>query len=208
MCGCRPPNGGDQHARRALVLDQVVAQRIDRILAALGGERADGAAGMLRQVGRDRDLHAVPRRDAAPVVEPVARDVGADALARLGSFEPLEHRRHAAGLHPLRHQILQRIAAGGIGIGIAVDVEAARLGGRDHVERARGLAPVVGARAFEVHDLDMHAACLGDGDRFLHRFQHLVRFVAEVSEVAGVVALEHAAERDHLVGLRIGAGRA
>ena len=53
----------------------------------------------------------------------------------------------------------------------------------------------------------MHAAGLGDGDRFLDRFQHCVRFVADVSEVAGVMALDDAAERDHLGGLRVGAGR-
>ena len=53
-----------------------------------------------------------------------------------------------------------------------------------------------------MHDLDMDAACLGDRDRLLDRLDHLVRFVAQVGEVAGVVALEHVAERDHLVGLR------
>ena len=39
-------NGGDQHPRRALVLDQVVGDGVDRVLAALGRERADRAAGM------------------------------------------------------------------------------------------------------------------------------------------------------------------
>ena len=40
-----------------------------------------------------------------------------------------------------------------------------------------------------------------------HRVEHLVRFVAQMGEVAGVVALEHVAERRHLVGLRVGARR-
>ena len=120
--------------------------------------------------------------------------------------EPLQHRLDAAGLHPLRQEVLERVAAGGIGIGIAVDVEPARLGRGDHVERARGLAPIVHARAFEVHDLDMDAALLRDLDRLRDRLQHLVRLVANVGEVAGIVALDHAAERDHLVRLGIGAG--
>jgi hypothetical protein len=72
---------------------------------------------------------------------------------------------------------------------------------------ARGLAPIVCSRALEVHDLDVDAARLGNRDRFLDRFQHLVRFVANMGEVAAIVALDHAAERDHLLGLRVGAGR-
>ena len=121
--------------------------------------------------------------------------------------EPLQHGVDAARLHPLRQQVLERIAAGGVRIGVAVDVEPARLGGRDHVERARRLAPVVRARALEVHDLDVHAAGLGDRDRLLDRFQDLARFVAQMREVAGIVPLDHVAERDHLVGLRVGARR-
>ena len=58
-----------------------------------------------------------------------------------------------------------------------------------------------------MHDLDVDAALVGDVDRLLHGFQHLVRFVAQVGEVAGVVALEHVAERFHLVRLGVGAGR-
>ena len=49
-----------------------------------------------------------------------------------------------------------------------------------------------------MHDLDMDAAGLGDRDRFFDRLQHLVRFVAQVGEVAGVMALDHLAQRDHL----------
>ncbi len=124
-----------------------------------------------------------------------------------GTLEPRQHRLDAAGLHPLRHQVLERIAAGRVRVGIAVDVEAARLGGRDHLQRPFGLAPIVGAGAFEVHDLDMHAALLGDLDCFRERVEHLVRFVAQMREVAGIVALHHAAERDHLVRLGVRAGR-
>ena len=104
-------------------------------------------------------------------------------VARLGELQPLEHRRHAAGLHPLRQQVLQRIGAGGVRVGVAIDVEAARLGVGDHLERGFGLAPVVGARAFEMHDLDMHVAVLGDVDRLLHGVEHLVRLVAQMGEV-------------------------
>ncbi len=46
-----------------------------------------------------------------------------------------------------------------------------------------------------------------DLDRLLDRFDHLVRFIADMGEVAGVVALHHVTERDHLVRLRVGAGR-
>ena len=53
----------------------------------------------------------------------------------------------------------------------------------DHRERRRGLAPIVDARALEMHDLDMHAALLGDGDGFLDRLDHFVRFIAQVGEI-------------------------
>jgi hypothetical protein len=136
-----------------------------------------------------------------------SRDIGADARACVREPEPLQHRLDAAVLYPLRHQVLERVAAGGIGIEIAVDVEAARLGSCDHVERTRRLAPVVHAGALEVHDLDVHVADVGDLDRLFERFQHLARFIAQVREVAGVVTLDHAAERNHLVRLGVGAGR-
>ena len=58
-----------------------------------------------------------------------------------------------------------------------------------------------------MHDLDMHAALFADCDRFLDRLDHFVRFIAQMGEIAGVVALEHVAERDHFVGRRVGAGR-
>ena len=58
-----------------------------------------------------------------------------------------------------------------------------------------------------MHDLDVHAARFRDLDGFFQRVQHLVGFVAQVREVAGIVALDRVAERDHLVGLRVGAGR-
>ena len=43
---------GDENARRALILGQIVAYGIDRILAALGRELRDRAPGILRQVRR------------------------------------------------------------------------------------------------------------------------------------------------------------
>ena len=57
-----------------------------------------------------------------------------------------------------------------------------------------------------MHHLDMHAALLGHLDRLRERFQNVIRFIAQVGEVTGVVALEHVAERDHLSRLRIRAG--
>jgi hypothetical protein len=56
-------------------------------------------------------------------------------------------------------------------------------------------------------DLDMHAALLGHLDRLRQRLQNVIRFIAQMRKVAGVVALEHMAERDHLIGPRIRAGR-
>ena len=41
---------GHQHARCALVVDEIVAERVDRVGAALLRQLQDGAAGMLRQV--------------------------------------------------------------------------------------------------------------------------------------------------------------
>ncbi len=58
-----------------------------------------------------------------------------------------------------------------------------------------------------MHDLDMHAALLADRDCLGDRLDHFVGFVAQVGEIAGVVALEHMAERDHFRSCRVGAGR-
>ena len=57
---------GDQHARRALVRDQKIAERIERVTAARSGDGGDRLAGMLRQVWRDRDLHSSPRTGCGP----------------------------------------------------------------------------------------------------------------------------------------------
>jgi hypothetical protein len=56
---------------------------------------------------------------------------------------------------------------------------------------ARSLAPVVHSRAFEMHDLDVDAAFLRNVDSFRDRFQHVVGFIAQVSEIARVASLEH-----------------
>ena len=58
-----------------------------------------------------------------------------------------------------------------------------------------------------MHDLDMHAAVLGDRDGLVERLEHFVRFVAQMREIAGVVALEHMAERDDLRRRSEAAGR-
>src|SRR6185295_19925156 len=104
------------------VFDQILADHLDRIVLSLARELRDRAAGILRQVRRNRYLHALPRRYATPVVESIAFDVVAYAFASVPALEALEHRVHATGLHPLRQQILEGIAARRVGMGIAVDV--------------------------------------------------------------------------------------
>ena len=99
-------------------------------------------------------------------------------MPRFVFAKPRDHGLDTAGLHPWRQDVLQRVRARGIGIGIAIDVDAARLGVGDHGQRLRGLAPIVHAGAFEVHDLDMHAALLADRDRFRDRLDHFVGLVA------------------------------
>ena len=56
-------------------------------------------------------------------------------------------------------------------------------------------------------DLDMDAAGSGDVDRLLDRFDDLVRLVADMGEIGGVVALQDLAQRDDFVALGIAAGR-
>ncbi len=106
----------------------------------------------------------------------------------------------------MRKNVFQRIAACGVGIGVAVDVDAARTRIIEHGQNARDLAPVVGTRALEMHDLDMDTARCTDIDRFLDRFLYTVRLIAYVGEVAGVVASQHVRERDHFFppGVRTG----
>ena len=123
--------------------------------------------------------------------------ISASIRARVsGSREARQHRLVAADLHPGRQQVLQRVGAGGIRVGVAIDV--ATLGARplDHAEDRRRLAPIVDARAFQMDDLDMDAGRAGDGDRLLDPFEHLVRFVADMGEVSrrcGASALRHSA---------------
>jgi hypothetical protein len=75
------------------------------------------------------------------------------------------------------------------------------------MSRARAALPQLSSPELEVHDFDVHAARLGDRDRFCDGVQHFVGFVANMGEVARVVAFDDPAERDHLVRSRIGAGR-
>jgi N-acyl-D-amino-acid deacylase len=94
------------------------------------------------------------RDEANKVIDAVAEAI--EIAERCGVHveivaEPRQHRLDAARLHPWRQQVLQRVRSGGIGIGIAVDVEAARPGVGDHAERGRGLTPIVHAGAFEMH---------------------------------------------------------
>jgi len=52
-------------------------------------------------------------------------------------------------------KILQRVGAGGVGVGVAIDVAALRAGFLDASEDLRRLAPIVDPRAFQMHDLDV-----------------------------------------------------
>ena len=101
-------------------------------------------------------------------------DLRLNAPPRLGQGEPCEHRLIAADLHPGRQQVLQRVGAGGVGIGVAIDVAA--LGPRlfDAIEDLRRLAPIVDPRAFQMHDLDMDRISTRHRDRLLDRLEHLV----------------------------------
>ena len=200
-------NRDHQHPGRTAILDQIVADHVDRIGAALARQFGDAAARVLRQMRRYRNPNAIPVRNTAPVVEAIARDLGADPRARLRQRQTRQHVGHAAGLHPLRQQIFQRIAADIIRIGIAIDVDAARLGRGDHVQGLCRFPPVVEAGAFEVHDLDVNLAGFRDVDRFLQRVEDLVQFVAQMREIAAVMALHDAAQRDDFVCGRIRARR-
>ncbi len=57
-----------------------------------------------------------------------------------------------------------------------------------------------------MHDLHVHLASFGNLDGFRERRYHVVRFIAQMGEVAGVVSLQHPAKRDHLFRLRIRSG--
>ena len=48
-----------------------------------------------------------------------------------------------------------------------------------------------------MHDLDMHPSGAGEIDRLGDRREHLVRLVADMGEIGGVVALQHGAEGEH-----------
>ena len=156
---------------------------------------------------RDRDLHAIPGWNASPIVEPVAIDFGADARSCLGQRQTRQHRLQPVRLNPLRQQVLQRVAARRIGIGVAIDGEALLPRRLDHRQDLRGFTPIVEPRAFEMDDLDMYTAGPGNVDRLLDRFDDVVRFIAQVGEIGGIVALQHIAQCHHLGAVGIAAGR-
>src|SRR5579875_3193349 len=58
-----------------------------------------------------------------------------------------------------------------------------------------------------MHELDMHARGAGEGDRFGDAVEDLVRFVAHMGEIGGVVAPQYGAEGQHLGGVGKAAGR-
>ena len=78
-----------------------------------------------------------------------------------GKRETRQHRLQAADLHPGRQQVLQRIGAGGIGIGVTIDLAALARAASIIRQDLRRLAPIVDARAFQMDDLDMDPARCG-----------------------------------------------
>ena len=134
-------------------------------------------------------------------------DLGLDPRPRLRQGEPRQHRRVAADLDPGRQQVLQRVGAGGIGVGVAIDVAARGARLVDAVEDLRRLAPIVDPRAFQMHDLDMDREGSGSRDCLLDRLQHPVRLVADMGEIAGVVTRHDRDEGHDLGGLGKAAGR-
>ena len=136
---------GHQHPGLATVGDDVVEGGGEGIDAPLARHVGDGAPGVLRQVGRDRDAHRVPRRDAPEVVEAVGLDVDRQAGPHVRLAKAPEHGVDAALLQPGRQQVDQRIARRRVGVGVAVDGDAAPARRRQGLEQAPGAAPVVGA---------------------------------------------------------------
>ena len=115
-------------------------------------------------------------------------DLGLDPRPHLGQSEPRQHRLVAADLHPGRQKIFERVGAGGIGVSVAINVAALAARAIEPVQDLRGLSPIVYARTFQMHDLDMDRKGARHRDRLLDGVEHLVRLVADMGEIGRLVA--------------------
>ena len=86
-------------------------------------------------------------------------------------------------------------------------VHAPRPRRRELAEQLLRLAPAPGAGELEMRHLDMDAALLADVYGLRHRLVDAVALVAHMARIAPAMRLHHPAERQHLLRLRIAAGR-
>src|ERR1051325_2908325 len=69
------------------------------------------------------------------------------------------------------------------------------------------LAPVARPFGLEMRDLQWTVGALGDGERFVHRLEDVIVFIAHVRRVGQPSRRERTAEGDELIAGREGAGR-
>src|ERR1700704_2857344 len=98
-------------AGRALVRDDDVADRVERIAAPLSRDLLDGSARLGCAVWRDSDADVGPGFDLAEVVEADFGDLLPDARADIRIGEAFQHRRNAAFMQPGRQQEAQRVSS-------------------------------------------------------------------------------------------------
>ena len=172
--------------------------------------RSAASAAMVRPANCGRcgeiEICTNPRTGCGPSCSSRRLDIGANFFARIRKSQPFQHRRHAAGLHPLRQEVLQRVRARRVRVGVAVDIEAARFCIGDH-RRACCALPQSSVPEHLKCTIRPMRASLGDVDRLLHwRRAPSLDSSAEMGEIAGVMALQHTAEGFHLVRLCVGPG--
>ena len=167
---------GDQHAGRALVVGEIVAQRVDRVLAALGGERREWC-------GRRTAAGAARSRSArSPTTGCGPSCSGRRARCRRG-FSSRVSGASAARASPARRRPAPIAAAGSSADWSPRhrDRRRNRRRGRAPWRRRSSSSAVAALPQLSVPEhlkctiSTWTPQCLGDVDRLLHGLEHLVR---------------------------------
>ncbi len=169
------------HPHLIVLLDQKRSRVEERVEAALLHDLGDGfpleRLVLLERHGRDH--HTVPRAEKRHLLFHRRSNPPPVVLV----LQSLQKGFGSALAAPERHEVRERGAVGDVGISIQGDPDPALFRLLDNVEDRVELSPISLSLALEVRDMEPHPRPLGDGDRFLDRFEHAIVFVPHVSRV-------------------------
>jgi hypothetical protein len=190
------------HLDRAMVGDQEVEGRIDRLLAHDGGDLGHVLAFELLVAGDVGDDDVLP---AALLLE--RSGLGADLGAGLRIQQAGDHLLGATLVSPLRHDGREAGRGGEVRILVSRDIDALAPGILHHHEAVDDPAPVPRVASLVVRDLHRQLRLAADLDRFGDRVEQAVGRVADVAHVDAVVAGDDLGQGDDLRRVGVGARR-